>query len=82
MRKVTAEMHGRRLDLPANARGTAGILIGGRLPDGGDLQPAYVMTWRHGTVLTMILLFGHHASPAHIVALAEKQDRRIVSFGL
>jgi hypothetical protein len=79
LHKLIAQLHGHRDQTPAGAPGTGPILITGTIPVQGLSEPAYVLAWRHSTVLNLVMQWGPDASAAQLVSLAHRQDDHITS---
>jgi hypothetical protein len=79
LHKLIAQLHGRRDHTPSGAPGTDPIMITGSIPVQGSSEPAYLLAWRHSTVLEIVLQWGPDASAAHLVSLANRQDNHIAT---
>lgn len=80
--RIMAQLHGKRITIPANAPGVSQVIIKGETLLAGHMRPAYVIGWRHGSVLSVLFTFGKRASEARLIALANLQDKRISATGL
>jgi hypothetical protein len=67
-------LHGHVARAPRAAPGQPRIMIEGRLRG----LPVYVYGWQRGRVLDVVTLFGPHVSKARLMALAKKQDTRLI----
>ena len=77
--KLEAELHAHTATPPAGSPGTGAIFVEGRVSLRGAWAPAYVLAWRHGTVLNVVALWGINASTTHLVSLANRQDTHITA---
>jgi hypothetical protein len=75
--KMVVQLHGHRIAAPAAAPGTGPILVSGTIPVKGLSEPAYVLAWRHTSVINVLLAWGPDASPTRVVTLANRQDGHI-----
>lgn len=77
--KMVAQLHGHRISAPASAPGTGPILVSGTIPVQGSSEPAYVLAWRHTSVINVLMAWGPDASPTRVVTLANRQDGHITN---
>jgi hypothetical protein len=82
LNRLAAQIHGTRIKIPAHAPGINQILVKGRTLVAGHMRPAYLISWRHGSVLSLLFTFGRHATQARLIALANHQDNRITATGV
>jgi hypothetical protein len=82
LKRLTAQLHGTRIKIPAHAPGVNQILVKGTTLVAGQMRPAYVIAWRHGSVLSVLFTFGQNATQARLIALANHQDNRITATGM
>jgi hypothetical protein len=77
IRISAAQLHGRRLPIPAGAPGLDPLLIQGALLLNGRRLPAEFYVWRRGTFAFAIFMVGRRADVRTVVSLARLQDARI-----
>lgn len=77
IRITAAELHGRRLPIPAGAPGVDPLLIQGTTRLNGRRLPAAFYVWRRGTFAFAIFMIGRRADVRAVVSLARLQDARI-----
>ncbi len=73
------KMRGAKLvPVPAGAPGEGFALWKATMKQGRKVVPLYLASWVHGNVIAGILMFGRGVTPAAVVALAGKQDARVL----
>jgi hypothetical protein len=77
IRITAADLHGRRLPIPAGAPGVDPLLIQGTTLLNGRRLPADFYVWRRGTFAFAIFMIGRRADVRAVVSLAQLQDARI-----
>jgi len=77
--KLQAELHGRLAPAPAGTPGSDPIFITGRISLRGAYAPAYVLAWRHDTVINVLACWGLGTSTSHLLSLAHRQDAHITA---
>jgi len=79
LKQLQAELHGQLAPAPAGTPGSDPIFITGQISLKGAFAPAYVLGWRHGTVLNVIACWGLGTSTSHLLSLANRQDAHITA---
>jgi hypothetical protein len=82
LNRIAAQLHGSRITIPAHAPGINQILVKGKTLVAGHMRTAYLISWRHGSVLSLLFTFGQNATQSRLIALANHQDNRITATGM